>query len=312
MNKIDILLLSDSEDFTTDYIAYEVEQRGINYLRIDRDLLQNYKIRWDINELTLSIEKKNNLFIVDPTLKGVYYRAPTYLRETFSKSKTIEEQIKKSQWMSFYRNLTCFNHVIWINNPVATFYAENKMVQLKEARRIGFKIPRTIVANTSDSLNLSDNEMVVKSLDTAIFSNGASESFVYTTIISSDELKNSELSIAPVVIQELLHPKIDYRVTVIGESVHSVKILKDGNGITGDWRREKDNVDFIPEELPPAVKSMCREIIKSLGLLFGAIDLIYSKDEFYFIEVNPTGEWAWLVDSANQKIYEDICDCLIK
>ena len=31
---------------------------------------------------------------------------------------------------------------------------------------------------------------------------------------------------------------------------------------------------------------MCRKIIKSLGLLFGAIDLIYSKDKFYFIEVN--------------------------
>ena len=90
----------------------------------------------------------------------------------------------------------------------------------------------------------------------------------------------------------------------------AVKILINDEGVVGDWRKEKDNVKFVLAELPIKVSNMCCQIIKKLGLSFGAIDLIYSNNEFYFIEVNPTGEWAWLVDSAGQKIYKAICDYL--
>ena len=152
--------------------------------------------------------------------------------------------------------------------------------------------------------------LIVKSLDTAIFKYGDSESFVYTNTVNCKELKTAELSIAPVIIQKYLTPKIDYRITVIGDIVFSVKILINNEGVIGDWRKQKDNVSFIPIELPKTISVKCCKVVKKLGLSFGAVDLIYNNGDFYFIEVNPTGEWAWLVDSANQKIYEAICDYL--
>ena len=111
-------------------------------------------------------------------------------------------------------------------------------------------------------------------------------------------------------LHENLSKKIDYRITVVGDTVFAVKILIENNGVIGDWRKEKDNVKFVPIDLPISIAKMCSNLINELGLSFGAIDLIYKDNEFYFIEVNPTGEWAWLVDSANQKIYEAICDYL--
>ena len=310
VNNIDFLLLSDSKDFTTDYVSLEMEQRGLRYLRLDRDLLPKYSITWNINDLQLFITKNSKLFFINSSLKGVYYRAPTYLRETFSKNKTVEQQLKQSQWMSFYRNLLCFNNARWMNSPSDTFYAENKIIQLNEAKKIGFRIPKTILANSAEKILFDHNSMIVKSLDTAIFNLGKTEAFVYTNSINLQELKDAELSISPVIIQENLSPKIDYRVTVVGDKVFSVQILNNGQGVDGDWRKEKDDVNFIPTDLPDEINDLCCMIIKNLGLAFGAIDLIYCKNEFYFIEVNPTGEWAWLVDSANQKIYEAICDYL--
>ncbi len=50
--------------------------------------------------------------------------------------------------------------------------------------------------------------------------------------------------------------------------------------------------------------------MSELGLSFGAIDLIESNNGYYFIEVNPTGEWAWLVENAGLKIYEGVVDYL--
>lgn len=51
-------------------------------------------------------------------------------------------------------------------------------------------------------------------------------------------------------------------------------------------------------------------LLKSLGLRFGGIDLAVSDGEYYFLEVNPTGEWAWLVDATALPIDEAIAGAL--
>jgi glutathione synthase/RimK-type ligase-like ATP-grasp enzyme len=107
-----------------------------------------------------------------------------------------------------------------------------------------------------------------------------------------------------------LQPKIDYRLTIAGNKIYSALISEHGKGISGDWRRRKNTLDFIDYEVPDRIKEKCFKLLKKLRLNFGGIDLVEYDNDFFFIEVNPTGEWAWLVDSANQKIYEGICDFL--
>ena len=81
-------------------------------------------------------------------------------------------------------------------------------------------------------------------------------------------------------------------------------------GVDGDWRKEKENVVFTEIEIPKEIKQKCIEIVSKLGLSFGGIDLILHNNEYYFIEVNPTGEWAWLVNKAGLQIDKSICDYL--
>lgn len=312
VNEISYLLLSDSYDFTTDYIAIELEKRGRKYLRIDRDCLTNEKVFWNIDDNLLQIERSKNTFrIFTDRVKGVYYRAPIYLRETFSRSTSPKNQLKRSQWMSFYRNLMCIDKAVWVNSPSATFHAENKIIQLHIAKRLGFHVPRTFILNDAEELP-KGNKYIIKSIDTALLRYGSREAFVYTNDVAREELINSDLSLAPVVVQERLSPKVDFRVTVIGTKVYAVKILLDDEGIDGDWRKFKDDVSFIPTQLDNNIESKCIKLVKKFGLAFGAIDLAMVDDILYFIEINPTGEWAWLVDSANQRIYEAICDYLEK
>lgn len=309
MNKVDILIISTKYDFSTDYICIELHKRKAKYLRINRDEFFKYNIVFDVNQEQLEILIDNKKYYIDKNLKSVYYRAPTYFRETYMKQFSTEKQLYNSQWMSFVRNLTLFENALWINSPNDTFKAENKLLQLKYAKDIGLLIPHTTVTNSNDYKFA--NSKAIKSLDTAIFTIGEKEAFLYTNIMDYDEYNQFDISLCPLIIQESLHPKIDYRVTVINEKVYTVKIVKNKKGINGDWRKEKNNLKFIPIELPKDIELKCIEILKKFNLIFGGIDLIYCNDNFYFIEINPTGEWAWLVSDANLKIYEGICDCLI-
>jgi glutathione synthase/RimK-type ligase-like ATP-grasp enzyme len=64
--------------------------------------------------------------------------------------------------------------------------------------------------------------------------------------------------------------------------------------------------------LPDAIKFNIDKMMKSLNLKFGGIDLALCNDNYYFIEVNPTGEWGWLETVAGLNISDAICDAMMR
>ncbi|MFB5284657.1 ATP-grasp domain-containing protein [Peribacillus sp. Hz7] len=311
MNFTEILVIASTLDFTSDYVCLELKRRGKNYLRINRDEFDKYEIQFDINRMILNIQIEGiNYCLDEQSLKAIYYRAPIYLRDIYQPNIDMEEQLFRTQWTAFIRNLSIFENIIWINNPVSTFKAENKLLQLKYAEKIGLRYPKTTVSNTNEVQLDKDEYYIVKSLDTALLRTDEKEAFVYSSVIKGLEILQANLKISPVVIQEYIFPKIDIRVSVIGDKTYAVKIVQDQKGIDGDWRLQKHNLSYVPILLSTDIEQKCIQLVKNLGLVFGGIDLIESNGEYYFIEVNPTGEWAWLVDAAGLQIYEAIVDYL--
>lgn len=312
MNEVNILVISNTLDFTTDYVCLELHKRNAKYLRINRDTFQAYEIVFDVLRcsMTVKLEGEDQYLVDQNTLRSIYYRAPIYLRDIYKPNLSMEEQLYRTQWTAFIRNLSIFQDAIWVNKPEATFRAENKMLQLNVAKHLGMNCPNTIVTN-SNRIDVDEKkDYIVKSLDTAILQIEEKEAFVYSNRVKGWEIRKASLSLAPIILQEYISPKIDIRVTVIGHTVYAVRILKEGKGVEGDWRTYKNNLDFTSFSLPNDVKSNSIALVKTLGLSFGGIDLIESDGHFYFIEINPTGEWAWLVNTADLKIFSGICDYL--
>lgn len=309
-NVINYLVISNINDFTSDFICIKLKQLKKKYLRINRDEFADYKIIWNINKNEMILIIDGEQYIVNDKLKAVYYRAPVYIR--YYKYASKEEQLYKSQWMAFVRNLLCFEDAKWVNNPVATYKAENKMLQLKYAQQIGFNIPQTKVINCPCEELLDNEKYIIKSIDTLLLRYEGKEAFLYTNVISGKEINSSSLNMSPVVVQDFLNPKIDLRVTVIDDTVYTVKILKSKKGTYGDWRKEKDDVEFIPYLLPDYLNQMCITLVKKFNLIYGAIDLAIVDNKYYFIEINPTGEWAWLVENPGFNIDEKITETLVK
>lgn len=313
MNEVRYLVLSSTIDYSSDLICAEFEKRELSYLRINRDRFPEYEIMYALQDDAVKIKLGGIwYFLSAESIESVYFRAPVFLRTT-GKARSIEDQLKRSQWSAFIRNLIVLDKAVWMNHPVATYRAENKLYQLKVAKKCGLTTPETYVGNSLPSNISPDSMYIVKSLDTALFYDNGQEMFAYSTMVSGQELLAAEIKLAPVIIQECLSPKIDLRVTVVGNRIFTVAITKRGMvPLAGDWRKSnKDNLCYTPIELPQIIKERVVTLMQNLDLSFGGIDLALVGDTYYFIEVNPTGEWGWLVSSAGLSIDKAIVDSLV-
>lgn len=313
MNEINYLVLSSTIDYSSDLIYAEFEKRELNYLRINRDLFQEYEIVYSLQDDSFKFKVDGIwYFLSSETIKSIYFRAPVFLRTT-GKARPVEEQLKRSQWSAFIRNLIVLDKAVWMNYPVATYRAESKLYQLKIAKECGLTVPETYIGN-SLSQNISRNKRyIVKSLDTALFYEDGKEMFTYSTMINGTELLSAKIQLAPVIIQEYLSPKSDLRVTFVNNRIFPVAITNQGMTLEGDWRKSnKDNLTYSQVELPEIVEKQLVLLMKQLNLSFGGIDLALVGDTYYFIEVNPTGEWGWLTSCAGLPIDKAIVDALVK
>lgn len=308
-----VLLLSHKFDFSTDNISVLLKEQGVSYFRLNRDELPEFEITMVPDTGTFNGKGADVSFEISPTsLRSVYYRAPTFPREVFNQHISPSEQLNRSQWAAFVRSLIIYDTAFWVNNPVATYRAEMKPYQLSVAKRIGFEIPRTIISNSNNIDTFSciqTDRLAIKTIDTGLVSMEDDDAFAYTSFTTKKEIENHDNSRIPFIAQEALIPKIDLRVTVVGERVFPVSITSN-SPIDGDWRLKKNDIVYTPYPLPAIVSNLCVDLLKRLELNYGAIDLIYSNGEYYFIELNPTGEWDWLLYNADIRIDTAIANLL--
>ena len=315
VSSVEYLIISSTIDFSTDLVCYRLLSAGKRFYRLNRDEFSKHTIEIDLQKKHMRIEIDDKVYIANfEEVKGIYFRAPVFLRTQSKKELTLNEQLERNQWSSFLRNLIVFKNAFWINNPVDVYRAENKMYQLCIAQECGFKIPKTMVTNSSKIQINEHNEYIIKSLDTALFYDmeKKQEMFTYSNVVRGEELREYDLKQAPIFVQEFLEPKIDCRITYVRKNFFSVMIKKNDRGIYGDWRFYKEQLDYVPFILPEDVRNSINQLMNKLNLKFGGIDLAYVNGEYYFIEVNPTGEWGWLEIRAGMDISSAIKDALCK
>jgi len=133
----------------------------------------------------------------------------------------------------------------------------------------------------------------------------------YTRRVEDSDLNDGQaISTGPVLLQQEIQRVSDIRVTVIGGRCFSVRIESDDPYVV-DWRKPSGRLTYRPFELDKDTEGKCREMLDQLGLIYGAFDFIESKNgDLFFLEVNPTGEWAWLEDTLGLPMREAFVDVL--
>lgn len=306
LNSEMIIIISNSKDVTSDFVCEELDKESIDYLRLNTDTLTkeldfSYTLgcpTWKFKELIMSPERVNS----------IWYRRPQEIKISNFISYDIGEiSHLRSEWKSCIEGF--LSHIPiekWINHPLINASASSKIEQISRAKKYGFLIPSTVVTQSSsvalEFFNECKSQVIVKPISHGYIQRDHSmnDGVIYTNlvdinniILNSDVLKN-----CPTLFQEKINKICDVRINYIDQSIVAVSIKADENNALQniDIRRDNmKNVSYTLIDLPLDIKHRIIEICKSYQLRFAAIDMIVDKKKkWYFLEINPNGQWAWL------------------
>ena len=71
-----------------------------------------------------------------------------------------------------------------------------------------------------------------------------------------------------------------------------------------------DNLRLVPFKLPTEVEGKLEKVFKKFNLNYGSADLIYCKDNYYFLEINPTGQISFVNNACNYYIENKLAEIL--
>ena len=301
-----ILIITHKEDYTSDFVINKLNQRSIEYKRLNCE---------DIIDTIFSVDKNLNFsFNGETNFKSVWFRR-TKLPDVKNQSVSTKVYLL-NEYEALLKNLFCTIKAKWLSDPFSIYQAENKLYQLKIARDLGFKIPNTLVTNSKENLKTfyieNAKNVVIKPLSQSKINSNNETEFIFTNALKEEHIQEiTKYDLTPCIYQERIEKTIELRVTVVGEKVFSAGVNSQESEYTKiDWRKEK--LEFFKEDIPTEVKEKCILLVKSLNLKFGAIDLIKDKNGNYiFLEINPNGQWAWIENETGLEISDAIINELI-
>lgn len=198
--------------------------------------------------------------------------------------------------------------------------AATKQLQLKVAGSLGLKIPRTCITNKKEEVRKFYTQCpqgIITKMQTAfaVYREGI-ENVVFTNLL--DELALEELDgleYCPMTFQEAIPKALELRVTIVGDQVYSAAIdSQKSEKAKMDWRKDGVGMadDWVDYPLPADLQNKLLRLMDYFELNYGAIDLILHPDgSFYFLEINPSGEYMWLEQTPGYRISEHLARVLL-
>ncbi|QQS37589.1 MAG: hypothetical protein IPM56_06445 [Ignavibacteriales bacterium] len=315
-----ILIVSNKRDVTTDLVVKRLSQLNIPFRRFNTEEFPQ-KVNCTLN-LTNSetdiLISNNDWEMTYNDIASIWYRRPKISDFTNTNLTQDEFNFALRESNSFLLNLwAILRDKTWINNPFDLYIVERKAYQLKVAVAAGFTIPNTIVTNDyTVLLKFIENHagsIVAKPISHGGFGDN-NEFAIYTNDLGSTEYSLNEESVncSPFIVQEKITDKIDVRVTIFGSKVFAHKILVKNQSLVIDWRvLQPDQLSYELIEVPCALQKSITQFMQLTNLKYGAMDFVIDKNNnWFFIEINPNGQFAWLEIANGDKLIDSLIDLL--
>jgi glutathione synthase/RimK-type ligase-like ATP-grasp enzyme len=294
-----LLIITNKDDLTADFLITRLIEQKKSYFRLNsEDLTQggfcfainNNSImrKFTISEKTLDFESVN----------CVWYRRKLYVCPS-DIILPAQRRFVAGEIINLIEGMAANPSILWVNPIDAVTLAERKVFQLRLAQQLGFKIPNTLISNDANELrnfykNNSGN-VICKPIFHGLFISDDERSAVYTHHVEIDNLDDDiQLRACPTLFQQEIPKGTDVRVTIIGNKVFSAEIYSEESKPL-DWRNMRVSISYRLFNLSKQVERQCMLMLKKMRLNYGAFDFVNTDEgQLYFLEVNPTGEWAWL------------------
>lgn len=313
-----ILILSNEEDVTTDFVVRELAPDEFVRLNAER-LPQVGSVSFAASDGCFHGDLRvGDAKVAFEEIAAVYCRrvgAPEASPEITDEGARA---YASAEFAALVASLSRTIDALWVNHPLDVRRAESKPYQLAVAQRLGFHVPQTLITNDPDrAVEFARSQacrVAMKSLGSPRATCGGAERILFTRLLEPDEIELvTDVRLAPVILQEFVEKRVDLRVTVVGREAFAVEIDSQGTPQGKvDWRAAAMNdLPHRRHKLPVAVRDQCIGLCRALCLNFGAIDLaLDAAGRYVFFEVNPNGQWAWVELLAGEPIARALANVL--
>ena len=139
---------------------------------------------------------------------------------------------------------------------------------------------------------------------------------MFTTEIDSADGDLVDDDFAPSLVQRLVPKQYELRVFYLdGECYTMATFSQQRQRSAMDFRNIdwKDPPRQVPYQLPRQVAEHAHSLMTALGLNSGSLDIIKGTDDrYYFLEVNPIGQFGMVAFPCNYPLFEKIALHLIQ
>ncbi|MDF3292205.1 ATP-grasp ribosomal peptide maturase [Streptomyces silvisoli] len=307
-----VLVVTNVDDPTADVVINELHGRGVPVVRFDSGefpatLSCSAHIGGEARQWRGSVQTPTRTCEL-PAVRAMYYRRPS----GFAFPHLNEQDARFAAAQARYGLggvLTSLPDCLYVNHPNRIGDAEYKPAGLAAAASCGFSVPPTLVTNVPDDARRfvgAHGPVIYKPLSVPLYLIDGTAQTVEVAEVGADEIDDS-VSGTMHLFQIRVDKVADARVTVIGRHVFCVRIDSD----LLDWRTDYRRLTYSVIQPPPGIREALFAYLRHFRLVFGAFDFsIDRQGRWWFLECNPSGQWAWLEPETGLPMVAAMADLL--
>lgn len=299
-----ILIISDNNDISTTEVIKWLLVLEKKFIRIHENEVFEIKIV----KKKFFLESSCNRFFLDEIHSVWYRRGGLNFKRLRYKNNSININMNESQhWLEDYvkKKLESIKHINKESNSLV-----NKILVLEEAEKVGLDVPPYFLAENTDDVILG------KTIVKTIAGNPMLESFyknssgmMFTTIVEEHENEH----FFPTFFQEKIEKDFEIRTFYLNGKCWSIAIFSQNDEQTKvdfrnyNYKKRNKNVRY---NLPKKIEEKVYQLMQNLDLNCGSLDFMKSGDKYYFLEVNPIGQFGYLSKICNYSLEKEIAEYL--
>jgi ATP-GRASP peptide maturase of grasp-with-spasm system len=319
-----ILIISNDAEFTTNDVIDWLRFYKIPFKRISstNDLI--------VNSLTFNKSVVNFNFEIDGetfnfnNIKAVWYRRSELTIKTLKYTSGVDTEFDKQVNRQLRDEAQIIHEAIWDLFKTKSINTEfdnniNKLKVLNACSKLNIKYPKSLITTSKTELKkfIKDTGAIItKNISQGTNLQIKKTAFVpYTSKVSSKDIKNLPKEFSPMFFQEMIVKSFEIRIFYLKGMFFSSAIFSQNDSKTKvDFRNynyKKPN-RTPPFKLDPTYEGLLHKLMLTLDINSGSIDiLVDEKGEYYFLEINPIGQFQQVSAPCNYYLEETVAKQLM-
>lgn len=299
-----ILILTNEDDFTTnDVIKWLIVQKK-PFLRISEN--EVFEIKTEKKRIYIQSER-NKFYLSE--INSIWYRRGglKFKRINYSHASINHHMNEIQYWLEDYviKTLESNKHINKQTNSDI-----NKLWVLKIAKEVGLEVPEFFLAENMDEVEIKKTitktiagGCVIIDLEDKI------DGIMYTSLIKKKLKDKFFISF----FQEKIEKDFEVRSFYLNQMIWSFAIFSQNAEQTKlDFRKRNDEKAnrIVRYKLPLEVELKICKLMKELDLNSGSLDFIKNGSNFYFLEINPIGQFSNFSILCNENLEQEVANFL--